>query len=135
MGDNYFPLSIIQSNGALAGAGGQIGTVLAHKNWANSATLAPRSGNVNVIVVLSVDNPNPAVNIAPALIKGHSNFSEKWTQVHTGTNIAMNSANVYVRATIFQNIPVSAGEFIGVRVQNYEAGCNLNLAGLFLEYT
>ena len=134
MCDNYFSLSIIQTNGVHAGASGQVGTVLAHRNWVNSATLAPRTGSVNVIVVLSVDVPNPAVNIAPALVKGHTSFPEEWTTVLPRTNIPMNSPNTYERATVFQNVSVSAGEFIGVRVQNYEGGCNLNLAGIFLEY-
>lgn len=134
MGDRYFSVPIIQTNGSNAGATGQVGTVLAHKQWINSSVIAPRSGLVKVSVVVGGDQPNPAVNIALAMVKGMNNFPEQWAHLDTKTSIPINAPNTYIRHVFFQNLSMTEGEFIGIRVQNYEPGYMLNIAGIYLEY-
>ena len=134
MTDKYFSVPVLQTNGNNAGANGQVGTVLAHKQWINASIIAPRSGMIKVSVVVGGDLPNPAVNIALAMVRGYDNFPENWNHIDTSASIPINVPNTYIRHIFFQNLSVSEGEFIGIRVQNYEAGYNLNIAGIYLEY-
>lgn len=134
MPDRFFIVPIIQTNGTNAGATGQVGTVLAHKQWINSSIIAPRSGMVKVSVVVGGDKPNPAVNIALAMVRGYDNFQEQWNHIDTRASIPISVPNTYIRHIFFQNLSISEGEFIGIRVQNYEADYMLNIAGIYLEY-
>ncbi len=134
MTDRFFSVPILQTNGANAGATGQVGTVLAHKQWINASIISPRSGMIKVFVVVGGDLPNPAVNIALAMVRGHNNFPEQWNHIDTRASIPISTPNTYIRHVFFQNLSVSEGEFIGIRVQNYEANYSLNIAGIYLEY-
>lgn len=134
MVDRFFSVPIIQTNGNNAGANGQIGTVLAHKQWINASIISPRSGMIKVSVVISGDNPNPAVNIALAMVRGYDNFQEQWNHIDTRASIPIRVPNTYIRHIFFQNLSVSEGEFIGIRVQNYEENYMLNIAGIYLEF-
>jgi hypothetical protein len=134
MTDKFFSVPIIQTTGNNAGASGQVGTVLAHRQYINASIIAPRSGMVKVSVVVGGDVPNPAVNIALAMVKGYDNFQEQWNHIDLRASIPINTPNTYIRHVFFQNLTISEGEFIGVRVQNYEENYNLNIAGIYLEY-
>ncbi|MHA1948572.1 MAG: hypothetical protein ACXAAO_12165 [Candidatus Thorarchaeota archaeon] len=134
MTDKYFSVPIIQTTGKNAGAGGQVGTVLAHQQYINASIIAPRSGLVKVSVVVGGDQPNPAVNIALAMVRGYNNFQEHWNHIDTSASIPINTPNTYIRHIFFQNLSISEGEFVGIRVQNYEANYMLNIAGIYLEY-
>lgn len=134
MSDRFFSVPIIQTNGNNAGATGQVGTVLAHQQWINASIIAPRSGMLKVSVVVGGDQPNPAVNIALAMVKGYDNFPERWDHLDTRTSIPITVPNTYIRHVFFQNLSISEGEFVGIRVQNYEANYMLNIAGIYLEY-
>ncbi|NHJ12594.1 MAG: hypothetical protein EAX95_02915 [Candidatus Thorarchaeota archaeon] len=134
MSDRFFSVPIIQTTGSNAGAAGQVGTVLASKQYINASIIAPRSGILKVSVVVSGDLPNPAVNIALAMVKGYSNFPEKWDYIDTRQSIPITVPNTYIRHIFFQNLSISEGEFIGIRVQNYEENYMLNVAAVYLEY-
>ncbi len=134
MTDRFFSVPILQTNGSNAGASGQVGTVLAHTKWINSSIIAPRSGMVKVSVVVGGDQLNPAVNIALAVVKGFNNFQEQWNHLDKRTSVPITAPNTYIRHVFVQNLSVSEGEFIGIRVQNLEANYMLNIAGIYLEY-
>ncbi len=134
MTDRFFSVPIIQTNGSNAGATGQVGTVLAHMQWINASIISPRSGMVKVSIVVGGDQPNPAVNIALAMVRGYDNFPEQWNHIDTRKSIPINVPNTYIRHVFFQNLSMSEGEYIGIRVQNYEANYMLNIAGIYLEY-
>ena len=132
--DKYFSVPIIQTTGSNAGAAGQVGTVLAYHQFINASIIAPRSGMVKVSIVVGGDQPNPAVNIALAMVRGHNNFQEQWNHIDTRKSIPINVPNTYIRHIFFQNLSISEGEYVGIRVQNYEQNYNLNIAGIYLEY-
>ena len=134
MSDRFVSVPILQINGTNATATGQVGTVLAPQQWINASVISPRSGMVKVCVVVGGDQPNPRVNIALAMVRGFNNFPEQWNHIDTKASIPIMTPNTYIKHIFFQNLSVSEGEFIGIRVQNYEPGYMLNIAGIYLEY-
>lgn len=134
MTDRFFSVPVIQTTGSNAGATGQVGTVLAHKQYINASIIAPRSGMVKVSIVVSGDQPNRAVRVALAVVRGFNNFQEQWNHIDTNVNIPLATPNTYIRHIFFQNLSITEGEYVGIRVQNYEGNYMLNIAGVYLEY-
>lgn len=130
----FISIPIIQSTGSNAGAAGQVGTILPHKKWINASVVCPKNGTVNVVIIYSGNNPNPAIRVAMGIVKGRDTFKEEWDHLDLKESLAISEPDTYLRRAVLTNISVTEGELLGVRVQNMEPDYNLNIAAIYMKY-
>jgi hypothetical protein len=131
---NIHTIPIIQSHGVAAKGVGRAGVMLSTDERANASMIARRDGVVDIFIVASANEPNPAVQIFRGLAKGMGSFQEEWIPQSGPMTIGIQGTDFSQRVTIFQGIQVQEGEFIGVAIQNKQPNFRLGLCGVFMQY-
>lgn len=131
----FYTIPLVNPAGLNPGAGGRVGTVLELKDRANAGIVAPRSGTVNVYIIVSASQPNSNFQIYRGYNKGLGDYKEHWVPESGLVNISIEQDDFYKRILIFSGIQLTEGEFLAIRVTNRQEGYRFNLANIYMEYT
>ena len=135
MSDRYHTVPIINNNGTPIGSTGRTVSQLATNQWVDAGMVAPRSGQISVGIICSSTMSNPAVTIWRGYVHGQDYIREAWTSPIEGKHeLQMTTPNQFRRFMILPPGYVNEGDYIGVRIVNLEAGFNLDIAAVFIQY-
>ncbi|MGY5874282.1 MAG: hypothetical protein RTU30_00925 [Candidatus Thorarchaeota archaeon] len=132
MTDVFYTCPIIGSNGSKPDEPGRMGTMLGPGQYADACIIIPKTGNIRMAIVCSTSQPNNAVNMWVGYTMGGSGFPEQFTGFARDRDFA--KANTYVRFGFNPNTAVKEGDYLGIRVQNKEAGHTFNLSAVYIMY-
>jgi hypothetical protein len=135
MTQEIYTIPILAHTGFAARADGRPAVSLDTDSFVNASILVPKTGTVTIGITLSSKQPRQGINVFVGIVNGRSNLRQEWGPLSGDKSIGINEAHILEREKLVANVPVTAGDLLGIRIVNKEPGFRLGIASIHMRYT